>query len=208
MLKLTICAGEPLGRIKMVLFKSIVPRTTENFRLFCTGEGPRTPGTNKPQGYKGSRFHRVIANFMIQGGDFVKGDGTGSATAFGTHQFADESFAVPHDQPGLLSMANSGKDTNGCQFFITTVSHPLGKCDEADLRFLRPFSTTSMWCSARSSRVWTSSAKLSIHEFAVRVDRSTTLSLPNAARCSHECKASPYTQERKTTTVQRRKMQI
>ncbi|WPH02354.1 Peptidyl-prolyl cis-trans isomerase [Acrodontium crateriforme] len=114
--------GEPLGRIKMELFANEVPRTAENFRVFCTGEQKNHLG--KPQGYKGSRFHRVIPAFMCQGGDFLNGDGTGSATIYGTKSFADESFDRQHDTPGLLSMANSGPNTNGCQFFITTVATP------------------------------------------------------------------------------------
>ncbi|KAL4889142.1 peptidyl-prolyl cis-trans isomerase H [Aspergillus ambiguus] len=115
-------AGEPLGRIKMELFANITPRTAENFRQFCTGESKNSQG--KPQGYKGSKFHRVIKDFMIQGGDFVKGDGTGSCTIYGTPKFPDENFALTHDRAGLLSMANSGPNTNGCQFFITTTPTP------------------------------------------------------------------------------------
>ncbi|KAH8813138.1 putative U-snRNP-associated cyclophilin [Xylogone sp. PMI_703] len=114
--------GEPLGRIKMELFKDTVPKTAENFRQFCTGESKNHLG--RPQGYKGSRFHRIIKDFMCQGGDFVHGDGTGSASIYGSNKFADENFALKHDTPGLLSMANGGPDTNGCQFFITTVPTP------------------------------------------------------------------------------------
>ncbi|GAD98515.1 peptidyl-prolyl cis-trans isomerase, putative [Paecilomyces variotii No. 5] len=97
--------GQPLGRIKMELFANVVPRTAENFRQFCTGETKNAQG--QPQGYKGSKFHRVIKDFMIQGGDFIKGDGTGSATIYGTQKFADENFIIKHDSPGLLSMAVS-----------------------------------------------------------------------------------------------------
>lgn len=96
-------AGEPLGRIKMELFANSVPRTAENFRQFCTGETKNHLG--RPQGYKGSRFHRVIKDFMCQGGDFINGDGTGSASIYGTKNFADESFELKHDVGGLLSMA-------------------------------------------------------------------------------------------------------
>ncbi|KXS97539.1 hypothetical protein AC579_567 [Pseudocercospora musae] len=114
--------GEPLGRIKMELFADITPRTAENFRQFCTGETKNHLG--KPLGYKGSKFHRVIKDFMLQGGDFLNGDGTGSASIYGTSSFADENFELRHDREGLLSMANSGPNTNGCQFFITTVPTP------------------------------------------------------------------------------------
>ncbi|KAI4730965.1 putative peptidyl-prolyl cis-trans isomerase [Aureobasidium sp. EXF-10728] len=114
--------GEPLGRVKMELFYDVVPRTAENFRQYCTGETKNHLG--HPQGYKGCKFHRVIPNFMIQGGDFLNGDGTGSASIYGTKAFADENFNLRHDVAGLLSMANSGPNTNGCQFFITTVPLP------------------------------------------------------------------------------------
>lgn len=114
--------GEPLGRIKMEVFKNITPKTAENFRQFCTGETRNNLG--RPLGYKGCKFHRVIKGFMIQGGDFINGDGTGSQTIYGTTKFADENFTMKHDSPGLLSMANSGPNTNGCQFFITCEPTP------------------------------------------------------------------------------------
>ncbi|GAB7334007.1 hypothetical protein MBLNU13_g06104t1 [Cladosporium sp. NU13] len=116
--------GEPLGRIKMQLHADAVPRTAENFRQFCTGETKNHLG--RPQGYKGCKFHRVIKDFMIQGGDFVNGDGTGSASIYGTREFADEGEGLRrrHDEAGVLSMANSGPNTNGCQFFILTAPAP------------------------------------------------------------------------------------
>ncbi|KAI1106198.1 putative U-snRNP-associated cyclophilin [Jackrogersella minutella] len=113
---------EPLGRVTFELFKNVVPRTAENFRQFCTGEYKNSRGVS--QGYKGSKFHRVISQFMIQGGDFLNGDGTGSTCVYGTKAFQDENFSLKHTQKGLLSMANSGPNTNGSQFFVTTVPTP------------------------------------------------------------------------------------
>ncbi|EIE89933.1 peptidyl-prolyl cis-trans isomerase H [Rhizopus delemar RA 99-880] len=96
----------PVGRMKMELFSDIVPRTAENFRQLCTGE------------------YKVIKDFMVQGGDFIKGDGTGAMCIYGGDRFADENFIEKHTGAGLLSMANSGPNSNGCQFFIT--------CDACD----------------------------------------------------------------------------
>ncbi|KAI9879171.1 MAG: Peptidyl-prolyl cis-trans isomerase H [Watsoniomyces obsoletus] len=114
--------GEPLGRIKFHLFANTVPRTAENFRQFCTGESKGPNGL--PQGYKGSKFHRVLKGFMLQGGDFLNSDGTGSTSIYHGTAFADESFQHKHTVPGLLSMANSGPNTNGCQFFVTCAQTP------------------------------------------------------------------------------------
>lgn len=121
--------GKSLGRIKLELFIKDCPKTCENFRQYCIGYQPAAAAAKgQPHiGYLNCTFHRVIKDFMIQGGDFLHHDGSGKTSIYNGICFPDENFIHKHTGPGLLAMANSGPNTNGCQFYITT-----NKCEWLD----------------------------------------------------------------------------
>ena len=115
--------GQPAGRVTFGLFGSEAPKTVANFMALCTGEKGTSSASGKALHYKGTPFHRVIPGFMLQSGDTTRGDGFGGESIYG-ERFDDESFALKHSTPFLLSMANAGPNTNGSQFFITCVPCP------------------------------------------------------------------------------------
>ena len=112
-----------VGRLSIELFSDTTPKTAENFRALCTGERGTSALSNRQLTIEGCKFHRVIGGFMAQGGDFTKGDGTGGESIYGA-KFRDENFIRKHTSPGMLSMANSGPNTNGSQFFLTFKATP------------------------------------------------------------------------------------
>uniref|UniRef100_A0A0E0M5K7 Peptidyl-prolyl cis-trans isomerase n=1 Tax=Oryza punctata TaxID=4537 RepID=A0A0E0M5K7_ORYPU len=150
-----VIGGERAGRVVIELFADKVPDTAENFRRLCTGERIGRSGKNKLH-YKGSTFHRVVPGFMCQGGDITAGNGTGGESALdgaGRH-FADEGFAVKHDGPGVVSMANAGPNTNGSQFFITVDKAPW--LDGRHVAFGRVVAGMDAVCAIDRTGTWSS----------------------------------------------------
>ena len=114
--------GASVGKLIIELYADKVPRTAENFRMLCTGEkGVGRSGAKLC--YKDCKFHKAVSGYLIQGGDFIAGDGTQNESVYGP-RFEDENFSVPHDDKGIVSMANNGRNTNGGQFFITFTQTP------------------------------------------------------------------------------------
>ena len=157
-----LCVGESKSeRVYFELFNNITPKTCENFRQLCTGEQIRN---GKPIGYKNTHFHRIVKDFVVQGGDFIFGNGKGSYSIYG-ETFPDENFRVNHNKEGILSMANTGPNTNGCQFFIT-----LGKCpwlDGKHVAFGQVLDSNSMNIIKRISKVDVQDLKFLLKLFSV-----------------------------------------
>ncbi|MFN9548505.1 MAG: peptidylprolyl isomerase [Cyanobacteriota bacterium] len=157
--------GTPAGRLIFELFADVVPKTAENFRALCTGE-KGLGHSGKPLSYKGSAFHRIIPDFMCQGGDFTAGNGTGGESIYGK-KFEDENFQLQHTKAGLLSMANAGPNTNGSQFFITTAVTPWLDGKHVVFGQLREGTEVLQAIEARGSRSGKPSATVVIEDCGV-----------------------------------------
>ncbi|MFN9660048.1 MAG: peptidylprolyl isomerase [Cyanobacteriota bacterium] len=157
--------GTPAGRLIFELFADVVPKTAENFRALCTGE-KGLGHSGKPLSYKGSAFHRIIPDFMCQGGDFTAGNGTGGESIYGK-KFEDENFQLQHTKAGLLSMANAGPNTTGSQFFITTAVTPWLDGKHVVFGQLREGTEVLQAIEARGSRSGKPSATVVIEDCGV-----------------------------------------